>query len=197
MSSQQAPPIHNYGTLKRELGVFGATMMGLGAMIGTGVFVSIGVAAGVSGPSVVLAIVVAAFVAVCNALSSAQLAATHPVSGGTYEYGYKYLTPALGFSAGWMFLCAKSASAATAALGFSGYLIHAFGWSGRVPVVWLGVGISVAITALILGGMKRSNLANILIVSATFIALVLFIVSALPVALSSGLGNLVPFFPDR
>jgi basic amino acid/polyamine antiporter, APA family len=195
MSFQQAPPIHNHGTLKRELGVFGATMMGLGAMIGTGVFVSIGVAAGVSGPSVVLAIVVAAFVAVCNALSSAQLAATHPVSGGTYEYGYKYLTPALGFSAGWMFLCAKSASAATAALGFSGYLIHAFGLSGRVPVVWLGVGISVAITALVLGGMKRSNLANILIVSATFIALVLFIVSALPVALSSGLGNLVPFFP--
>jgi APA family basic amino acid/polyamine antiporter len=113
-------------------------MLGLGAMIGTGVFVGIGVAAGVSGPSVVLATAVAAFVALSNGLSSAQLAAIHSVSGGTYEYGYKYLTPALGFSAGWMFLCAKSASAASAALGFSGYLLHFFGLVGRVPVSWLG-----------------------------------------------------------
>jgi APA family basic amino acid/polyamine antiporter len=66
-------------------------------------------------------------VATCNAFSSAQLAAHHPVSGGTYEYGYELLHPALGFTAGWMFLCAKSASAATAALGFAGYLLHA--WS--------------------------------------------------------------------
>ena len=171
--------------------------MGLGAMIGTGVFVSIGVAAGVSGPSVILAIVVAAFVAVCNALSSAQLAASHPVSGGTYEYGYKYLAPSLGFSAGWMFLCAKSASAATAAIGFAGYLLHVFGWHDRVPVEWLAVTVSFAVTGLVLSGMRRSNLANILIVSATLLALILFIGSALPVALSaSGRENMVPFFPS-
>lgn len=71
----------------------------------------------------------AAAVATFNGLSSAQLAASHPVSGGTYEYGYRYLTPALGFSAGWMFLCAKSASAATAALGFDGYVLVAAGHS--------------------------------------------------------------------
>jgi len=106
------------GTLKREVGVFGATMMGLGSMVGTGVFVSIGVAAGVIGPAVILAIALAALVATFNALSSAQLAASMPVSGGTYEYGYAFLTPWLGFTAGWMFLCAKTASAATAALGF-------------------------------------------------------------------------------
>lgn len=83
--------------LRRELGLFGATMMGLGSIVGTGVFVSIGVAAGAAGPSVILAIVLAAIVATCNAFSSAQLAATHPVSGGTYEYGYRYLSPWLGF----------------------------------------------------------------------------------------------------
>jgi len=91
-------------------------MMGLGSVVGTGIFVSIGVATGVAGPSVILAIVIGAGLAVCNALSSAQLAASHPTSGGTYEYGYAYLRPWLGFSAGWMFLCAKSASAATAAI---------------------------------------------------------------------------------
>ena len=106
--------------LKRELGIGGATMMGLGSMVGTGVFVSIGIAAGVAGPAVILAIILAAGVATCNALSSAQLAASHAVSGGTYEYGYRYLNPALGFTAGWVFLYAKSASAATAALGFAG-----------------------------------------------------------------------------
>jgi amino acid permease len=67
-------------SLKRELGVFGATMMGLGSIIGTGVFISIGIAAGIAGPAVVIAIAIAAAVATCNALNSAQLAANHPVS---------------------------------------------------------------------------------------------------------------------
>jgi len=73
--------------LRRELGIFGAVMMGLGSMIGTGVFVSIGLAAGIAGPAVILALALAAGVAICNGLSSAQLAASHPVSGGTYEFG--------------------------------------------------------------------------------------------------------------
>ena len=122
----------NHITLRRDLGLMGATMMGLGSIIGTGVFVSIGVAAGITGPSVVFAIILAAIVATCNALSSAQLAAKHAVSGGTYEYGYRYLNPTLGFTAGWMFLCAKTASAATAALGFAGYLLHLLGAKTRV-----------------------------------------------------------------
>lgn len=181
--------------LPRHLGVFGATMMGLGAMIGTGVFVGLGVAAGVAGPSVILAVGVAAFVALCNALSSAQLAASHPVSGGAYEYGYRYLSPAFGFSAGWMFLCAKSASAATAALGFSGYVIHAFGGADRLPAAGLAAVTTLAITALVRGGLKRTSLVNVVVVSATLAALVLFIVSALPEALSTGRLNMQPIFP--
>ena len=98
--------------LTRELGTVGAVMMGLGSIVGTGVFVSIGIAAGIAGPAVVIAVAIGAMVATCNGLSSAQLAANHAVSGGTYEYGYKFLTPTFGFTAGWMFLIAKSASAA-------------------------------------------------------------------------------------
>ncbi|MBT3913432.1 MAG: amino acid permease, partial [Verrucomicrobia bacterium] len=113
--------------LKRVIGLSGAMMMGLGSIIGTGVFVSLGIGAGIAGPSVLLAIMLAAGVAMCNGLSSAQLAANHPVSGGTYEYGHRWLNHSLGFTAGWMFLCAKSASAATAALGFAGYIAHATG----------------------------------------------------------------------
>ena len=100
------------GALRRTIGVPGAVLLGMGSIVGTGIFMSIGIAAEVTGPSVLLAVIIAAFVAACNGLNSAQLAAAHPVSGGSYEYGYVYLNPALGFTAGWLFVLAKSASAA-------------------------------------------------------------------------------------
>jgi APA family basic amino acid/polyamine antiporter len=167
-------------SLKRELGVFGATMMGLGSIVGTGVFVSIGIGAGIAGGGVVFAIVVAAAVATCNALSSAQLAANHPVSGGTYEYGYRYLNPWLGFSAGWMFLCAKTASAATAALGFAGYLLNATGHDSGwlVPVAVAAVAI---LSAVVLAGIRLSNQVNIAIVSVTLASLAAFVIAGAPV----------------
>ncbi|MDY7021799.1 MAG: APC family permease [Cyanobacteriota bacterium] len=181
-------------SLKRELGVFGATLMGLGSIIGTGVFVSIGIATNIAGPSVILAVAIGAMVALCNGLSSAQLAANHAVSGGTYEYGYKYLNPILGFTAGWMFLLAKSASAATAALGFSGYLLNTFGLENRflIPTALAAV---LAITLIVLNGIRRSNLANLAIVSLTLFSLFIFIISGLPTAFSpTGVDNLTPFF---
>jgi APA family basic amino acid/polyamine antiporter len=180
--------------LQRELGVFGATMMGMGSIVGTGVFVSIGIAAGIAGPAVILAIALAAGVATCNALSSAQLAAAHPVSGGTYEYGYKYLNPWLGFTAGWMFLCAKIASAATAALGFSGYFLSITGTNQAGTRVGLAVGVVIVFTAVVLSGIRQSNRANIVIVSITLVALGCFVVAGLPTAVSQGASHLTPFF---
>lgn len=179
--------------LQRQLGVFGATMMGLGSIVGTGVFVSIGIAAGIAGPAVIVAIAIGAMVASFNGLSSAQLAANHPVSGGTYEYGYRYLNPRLGFIAGWTFLLAKSASAATAALGFSGYLIDALELDHNllVPLALAGV---LALTAIILGGIRRSNRANIAIVSVTIGVLAFFVLSGLSTALDNASSNFDPFF---
>ncbi|MCC5822811.1 MAG: amino acid permease [Planctomycetes bacterium] len=169
-------------------------MMGLGSILGTGVFVSVGIAAGVAGPAVVLAIALAGVLAVCNALSSAQLAASHPVSGGTYEYGYRYLTPTLGFGAGWMFLCAKSASAATAALGFAGYTLHAAGVDSRPARTALALGAVVVLTGLVLAGVRRSNRANTVIVGATLVALAFFVVAGLRSAVLNAGDNLTPFF---
>lgn len=175
--------------LKRELGVFGAAMMGLGSIVGTGVFVSIGIAAGVTGASVILAIAIAALVATCNALSSAQLAANHPISGGTYEYGYRYLTPRLGFMAGWTFLLAKSASAATAALGFAGYFLDAINAeNGLIP---LALGAVIVLTGVVLVGVRRSNLANTGIVSVTLLALAFFVLTGFP---ETRRDNFSPFF---
>ena len=182
--------------LKRELGVFGAVMMGLGSIIGTGIFVSIGIAAGITGPAVLLATAVASGVAVCNALSSAQLAANTPVSGGTYEYGYRYLHHSLGFTAGWMFLCAKSASAATAALGFAGYLLYALDapQGYRVP---LAVAATAVLTMLVAGGIRRSSFANTVIVSLTLLGLTVFVLLGLPHAAEHAARNVTPFFSSN
>jgi len=177
--------------LRRELGVLGAMMMGLGSIVGTGIFVSIGIAAGIAGPGVIAAIAIAAFIATCNALSSAQLAANHPVSGGTYEYGYEYLHPTFGFTAGWMFLCAKTASAATAALGFAGYLLYAFGWSTE-RLVHVAVAATLTLTAVVLSGMRRSNVTNVAIVSVTLAALLVFAIAGLPSVRELGRDNLTP-----
>ena len=166
--------------LRRDVGVGGAVMLGLGSMVGTGVFVSLGVAAGVTGPSVVLAVVIAAAVAACNALSSAQLAAVHPVSGGTYEYGYRFLTPTLGFTAGWMFLVAKSASAATAALGVAGYTLTLLSPESTEISRWIAPVIVLVLTALVSLGIRRSSQVNTVIVSVTLATLIFFVGSSLP-----------------
>ncbi|MCC6907772.1 MAG: amino acid permease [Phycisphaerales bacterium] len=187
--NEPAPP-----ALRRDVGVFGATMMGMGSIVGTGVFVSIGIAAGLAGPAVILAIVIAAALAVCNALSSAQLAASYPVSGGTYEYGYRLLIAPAGFTAGWMFLCAKSASAATAALGFAGYLLHGLDASAErwlVPVAAASIAI---LTIIVLAGVRRANRANIVIVSITLASLTAFVLAGLPTVAQRGSANLTPFF---
>ncbi len=189
-SRNRKPP-----ALRRDLGVFGAAMMGLGSIVGTGVFVSIGVAAGIAGPAVILAILIAAGVATLNALNSAQLAASHPVSGGTYEYGYKYLRPWLGFSAGWMFLCAKTASAATAALGFAGYLLTLLGFvdGGRLLLAGVAVLTVAVLTAIVSSGIRQSSRVNIAVVSVTLLSLLALVICGLPAAVRHGGENLRNF----
>ena len=183
------------GELSRELGVGAAVMLGLGSIVGTGVFVSIGIAAGVAGPALVPAIVLAALVASCNGMSSAQLAATHPVSGGTYEYGYRFLNPILGFIAGVMFLSAKSASAATAALGAAGYTLRLFS-NAEAPIPAAALGIVVVITLIVAAGIRRSTRTNTVIVSITLAALIAFVAMGMFAQGGLRLASFRPFFAD-
>ena len=181
-------------SLRREVGVWGAVFLGLGSILGSGVFISLSLATHSAGPAVVLAVLVAAAVATCNGLSSAQLAAVHPVSGGTYEYGYRFLTPQLGFIAGWLFLCAKSASAATAALGLAGYSMRLLGWNaanGKLPISLAAV---VLLTLLILAGARRTSWVNTLIVLVTLIALAALVVACSPIAFATGAERFSPLF---
>lgn len=164
--------------LSRSIRTPGAILMGLGSIIGTGIFVSIAIATQISGNGVIIAIVLAAVLASLNGLSSAQLAAAHPVSGGTYEYGYRFLNSWFGFTAGWMFLIAKSASAATAVLGCIGYIFYAMGYdsSGWITVA-AGLLLLVLMTVLVAGGITRSNRANTVIVGITLAGLTLFVMT--------------------
>ena len=159
--------------LQRDTSLAGTMLLGLGSIIGTGAFVSIGFGYDLAGEYLLYALLLAAFVALCNGLSSAQLAAVHPVSGGTYEYGYEFLNHDLGFIAGWFFVCAKSASAAAAALGSAWLLNHYLQWP-PLYVTLLAIVLLLLITVLVLAGLKRSNQVNAVLVSCAILSLLLF-----------------------
>src|SRR5882757_2980246 len=108
--------------LRRQLGLKDAVVVGLGAMIGAGVFAAFAPAAGVAGSGLLIGLALAGLVAFCNATSSARLAARYPESGGTYVYGREWLGDFWGFLAGWGFVVGKTASCAAMALTIGAYL---------------------------------------------------------------------------
>lgn len=169
-------------TLRRELGLFDAVAIGIGAVVGAGIFVVLGVAAGIGGPSLLGGLVLAGIAASANALSSAQLAAAYPVAGGTYEYGYRVLGSVPGFGAGWMFLASKTAALGTVALGIGAYLGALL---PRVPPRAAAAVAVLAFTALNYRGIRRSSLANVVLVTISIgVLLLLVIVGAPHVAMS-------------
>ncbi|MDJ1134460.1 APC family permease [Streptomyces iconiensis] len=137
------------GELRRRLGVFDAVVIGLGAMIGAGVFVAFGPAAEAAGSGLLLGLAVAGLVAYCNATSSARLAARYPTSGGTYVYGRERLGDFWGYLAGWAFVVGKTASCAAMALTVGAYV-----WPSQAHPV--AVGAVVALTAVNCAGVRKS-----------------------------------------
>lgn len=145
--------------LQRRLGTADAVFIGLGSMIGAGVFAAFTPAAQAAGAGLLVGLVVAALVAACNALASAQLAAAYPTSGGTYVYGREQLGPWWGFLAGWSFVIGKTASCAAMALTFASYAAPA-GWER--PVAAAAV---VALAAVNYRGVTRTaQLARVIVV---------------------------------
>jgi basic amino acid/polyamine antiporter, APA family len=139
--------------LERRLGLSDAVVIGLGAMLGAGVFAAVGPAAGAAGSWLLVGLGLAGMVAYANATSSAALAAVYPESGGAYVYGRRRLGPFWGFLAGWAFLAGKLASCAAMALTLGGYVAPelarpvALGGLGAVTVAnYLGVARTAAAT---------------------------------------------------
>jgi APA family basic amino acid/polyamine antiporter len=133
--------------------------IGLGSMIGAGVFSAFAPAAAVAGTGLLIGLVIAAVVAFCNATSSAQLAAAYPTSGGTYAYGRAELGPWWGFVAGWCFVIGKLASCAAMALTFAAYAAPP-GWER--PVAIIAVAALVAVNYF--GVTRTAQLTRVIVV---------------------------------
>lgn len=156
-----------------RLGLLDATALALGAMIGAGVFVALGQAAGTTGASLPLAILLAAAVAALNGLSAAQLGVAYPWAGGGYEFGYQVVSPAAGFAAGWLFALASITSSATYSLTFAGYLHPLLpGLSPRI----LGLVLVLAAIVANLLGVSLSARVNRALVFFKIAVLLLFVV---------------------
>jgi APA family basic amino acid/polyamine antiporter len=145
-------------TLARRLGVRDAVVLGLGGMLGAGVFSAFGPAARAAGAWLLLGLALAAGVAYCNATSSARLAALYPESGGTYVYASRRLGPLWGVAAGWAFVLGKIASCAAMALTFAAYVApghrHLVAVAAVVAVVAvdaLGIEKSALVTRVVVG----------------------------------------------
>ncbi|MBC6449240.1 APC family permease [Actinokineospora xionganensis] len=165
--------------LTRRLGTVDATAIGLGSMLGAGVFAVFAPAAASAGGAVLFALVIAGFVAYCNATASAQLAAAYPASGGTYLFGREVLGPWWGFLAGWGFVIGKTASCAAMALTFAAYA--APGWER--PIAAAAV---VVLTVVNCFGITRTALLTKLLLSVVFVVLIGAVALSLPAAEPAG-----------
>ncbi len=159
--------------LKRSLGLIDATAIGLGAIIGAGVFVAIAPAVGVAGSLALVSMIVAGLVALFNSLSSAQLAAAYPESGGTYVYGRELVSDWLGFTAGWVFVVAAISADSAIALTFAAYLGNIV---PEVPARMIAVGIGAVVVCLNYLGIRHSAAVNTYLVAAKVAILLFFVI---------------------
>ncbi|MCH6470155.1 APC family permease [Sinomonas terrae] len=175
------------GELARRLGTFDAVAIGLGSMMGAGIFAAFAPAAVSAGAGLVIGLAIAGVVAYCNATASAQLATQYPTSGGTYVYGRERLGEWPGFFAGWSFVIGKTASAAAMAITFAAYAAPA-GW--EKPVAVLAV---LAVGAVNYVGVTRTANATKVLAAAVLVVLAFVVVLGLaqghpqPSTLTTGL----------
>lgn len=159
------------GRLVRRLSTFDAVVLGMGAMIGAGIFAALRPAAEAAGAGLLIGLGIAGIVAYCNAASSAQLAAVYPESGGTYAYAGHRLGRFWGFLAGWGFLVGKTASLAAMGLTFGLYVAPELGRA-------LGIMAVVGMTAVNYVGIGKTALATKIIVSLVLASLSAVLVGA-------------------
>ena len=177
----------NPPSLSRRLGLFDAIAIGVGSMVGAGVFAAFAPASAVAGTGLLIGLAIAAVVAFCNATSSAQLAAQYPTSGGTYVYGRERLGEWPGFLAGWSFVIGKTASSAAMALVFAAY-VAPVGYTKVVAVLAI-----VALTAVNYFGITRTAVLTKILVGAMLTVLVVGVVLGLTGSIEPNVAGLGSF----
>ncbi|WDF71227.1 amino acid permease [Novosphingobium sp. KACC 22771] len=193
-------------SLHRSLGAFQLTMLGVGAVIGTGIFVLTAEAAQKAGPGMMLSFIIAGFVCAVAALCYAEMSSMVPVSGSAYTYSYAVMGELVAWMVGWALILEYAIAAGAVSVGWSGYMIGFVQNTFHITVpLELVRGpfdggvinlpamlIAAIITGLLVLGTKESATVNAALVAIKITALTLFIALTLPVIKS---GNFVPFAP--
>jgi APA family basic amino acid/polyamine antiporter len=175
--------------LKPTLGLFDATAISVGAIVGAGIFVVTGIAAGLAGSAVVVSMLLAAAIASFTALSFAELTAWQPREGSIYEYAYQLVSPFAGFSVGWMWIISNTFVGAAVSLGFAYYLTALF---PILPANWVAATLCICFATLNFFGIRQSALLNNFLVIAKLLILAFFVVFSFAYIKPE---NYVPFKP--
>ena len=193
-------------SLHRSLGAFQLTMLGIGAVIGTGIFVLTAEAAQKAGPGMILSFVIAGFVCAFAALCYAEMASMVPVSGSAYTYSYAVMGELIAWMVGWALILEYAVAAGAVSVGWSGYVVglleHTFaidipdlltrgpfdGGMVNLPAML----IAGLVTWLLVIGTKESASVNAVLVAIKVAALTLFVVLSLPVM---HMDKFTPFMP--
>lgn len=153
--------------LKPSLGLFDATAISVGAIVGAGIFVVTGITAGYAGSALIVSMLVAAVISLFTALSFAELTAWLPKEGSVYEFGHQLISPFAGFLAGWMWMLSNTFAGAAVSLGFAYYLTNLF---PILPVQWVAAVLCICFTVINYLGIRESAiLNNFLVVAKLFI----------------------------
>jgi len=195
-------------TLRRSLGPVQLTLLGIGGVIGTGIFVLTAEAAQKAGPGMMLSFIIAGAVSACAAFCYAELASMVPVSGSSYTYSYAVLGEMVAWLVGWALVLEYAVAASAVSVGWSGYVVGLLAnlphpivippalaagpYAGGV-VNLLGVFIALVITTLLVIGTRESATVNAVLVAIKLVALGAFLWLALPVIKSN---NFHPFLPN-
>jgi APA family basic amino acid/polyamine antiporter len=174
---------------KPTLGLLDATSISVGAIIGAGIFIVIGISAEKAGSALVISMVLAGVIAVFTALSFAELTAWQPREGSIYEYTYQLISPSAGFLTGWMWIVSNTFAGAAVSLGFASYLAAIFGF---LPVNIVAAILCITFTVLNFLGVRQTALINNILVAAKLLILTFFVVYG---SLHFKAVNLAPFMP--
>jgi len=174
---------------RASLGLFDAVAVSVGAIIGGGIFVVTGIAAGLAGSALVVSMLIAALISLLTALSFAELTAWQPKEGSIYEYSYQLVSPFAGFLVGWMWILSNTFAGAAVSLGFA-YYLNAVVPSLNPNIV--AAIVCLAFTAINYYSVKQSALLNNILVTAKLLILAFFVIYGL---FFVNMANFTPFKP--
>jgi APA family basic amino acid/polyamine antiporter len=183
--------------LKRNVGLWGAASVGIANIIGAGIFVVSGVAAGLAGPSVVLSFLTAGFVALMTALSAAELSSLITETGASYAFSKRAFGRFVSFSVGWFKYFDYVAGAAAVSVGFASYFTGLLGLKGSLPLVLAAVALPLVFTILNIIGIRESTFATSVMVAIKILALIILIaLGGIYVSHYFNQEKFTPFFPN-